>query len=355
MKVKWIVNSINQIGGVERVVCNLSSYFTNENNWDVEIISLSTDSSDIFFDIDSKVKITHLNWNRHIIQNKSEFNKRIGLLMKQLDSDILITCHSFISIPVCLNKNKFKGKIIVTEHGDFHSYTLKRKLLNVFVYRFADRLIVLTRNNQNIYKKLGIKRCYMIPNGIEITYKKGIKLDKKRIVALGRLSKEKGFDILVAAMVNIAKEFPEWKLVIVGDGEERENLNYQIKDLNLESNIQIVGSTRDIYKYFEESSIFVLSSRTEAFPLTLLEAMSCGMAIVSTNIPGPSEMLCGVCKEFVTIGDSFDLSEKIRELICNQDTRVKMGEKTLKKVQEYSLKRINQQWKIIINRLQKEE
>src|SRR5699024_2974076 len=113
-----------------------------------------------------------------------------------------------------------------------------------------------------------------------------------RLLAVGRLHPVKGFDVLIEAFRLLARYFPLWDLVIVGDGPERQALQQQIDAANLQDRIQLVGRVGTISAWYEQSDLYVLSSRTEGLSNTLLEAMASGLAPVAFDCEtGPREII----------------------------------------------------------------
>src|SRR5207247_3601899 len=110
-------------------------------------------------------------------------------------------------------------------------------------------------------------------------------------VAVGRLAHVKGFDVLLEAVALVRQAMPEFSLRIVGDGPERAALERLISDLHLADSVELVGYKEDPTGHFEEAGLYLLSSRSEGIPLTLLEAMACGLPLVATAVGGVPEIV----------------------------------------------------------------
>ena len=136
------------------------------------------------------------------------------------------------------------------------------------------------------------KKLLRIPNAVPAMSGEVAKLDAKVAVAVGRLTRIKGFHRLITAWQQVAEAHPDWTLRIIGAGPQQEALAAQITEAGLDGKVELPGSTADVGAELEKASMYVLSSRHEGFPMTILEAMAKGLAIVSFNSPhGPKEML----------------------------------------------------------------
>ena len=302
MKLLLITTDIRIVGGIEQVISSLSNYFINEYNYEVEILSLfgniKNENKNTHFDFNDKIKINFCNIDKPRRKYRiDEFTKDFKLkkrIMKELEKkefDIIMTFHQQLSIPVLLNKKKLKGKVIVTEHCDYYHAVgrleiLKRKL----IYRRADKVVVLTNDNKKYYDKF-LDEVEVINNPMPFSNEKYSNHNNKRIISAGRLEYEKGFDRIIEIFADLTENYKDWILDIYGNGSERDNLIKQIKENNLEGRVNILPFTKNLKNEFLESSIYVLPSRTEAFPLVLLEAMECGLPCVAFNLAGPNEII----------------------------------------------------------------
>lgn len=169
---------------------------------------------------------------------------------------------------------------------------------------------------------------------------------QKQVIAAGRYVGQKGFDRLVAAWQKVVNRHPDWVLKIYGDGWMREQLWQQIMDLGIEESCYLEHTAHDIATKFQESSIFVLSSRFEGFGLVIVEAMSCGLPVVSfTCHCGPRDIISDeIDGLLVSEGDIDKLAEGINRLIEDEELRKKMGEMARLKANNYKIEHIGEQW-----------
>ncbi len=344
MKLLLITNNINQVGGIERVLNILSNYFSEELKYDIEILSLFTKESNLFFKYNDLVKITHGNIDVDI-NNKIKVFEEIRKILKYINADIVITYHGFISNSVLLNKSILKNKkIVVTEHNDYYNDTKKRRILRGILYRNADKVIVLTDKSKQLYSRY-LKNVKTIPNTISFKSEKESSLKNKRIISVGRLKDVKGFDDLIKIFKNISYKYNDWELYIVGDGSQREYLQSIINENNLEDKVFIKPFTRNIIDEYLKSSIYALTSKLEGFGLVLTEAKECGLPCVSFDIDAAKEIIIenedGI---LVKSRDLKEYEEKLSLLIENEELRRLYGENAKKNVKKYQIDNIAQMW-----------
>ena len=300
-------------------------------------------------------------------------NISFGMFSKPLKHDVNIA-HSHFDIPpgpfASLKYAKKKDvPLVVTYHGDweagygglirrmgvaFHNKYLVDKLLS-----YANIIISPSEyyiNGSRFLKKYRDK-IVVIPNGVnlgefDIGYSKdecrkklGLPLDKKILLFFGYLAPYKGPDVLANAMSKIIKHVPDAELVFAGKGVMRDELEMLSKDLGIEKNVRFAGFVDDDLKglYYKAADIFCLPSmmETECYPLTILEAMACGVPIIASKIGGiPDAVKDGENGLLVPPKDSEKLADAIIYLLENKDVREKRGKNGREKVEGYSWERI---------------
>lgn len=159
------------------------------------------------------------------------------------------------------------------------------------------------------------------------------------VVSVGRLNNQKGFDLLIKAHAKLVNKYKH-KLVILGEGEERKNLEMQIKELGVENTVELKGFIRNPYPYIKAADIFVSSSRTEGYPLVLLEAVVLNKAIVATDVTGNREILnygeCGLMCEC----SSDDIANKLELFLKNEHLIKEYEKRSEKRKKEFDYKKV---------------
>ena len=230
-----------------------------------------------------------------------------------------------------------------------------KKIIEKLSSRIADAYIVVSSALKEFcVKNFSIPRqkIWVIRNGVNLNLtlsspeelRKSLRLKENNMVigTIARLHREKGIDLLIRAFQALAKEFPELRLVIVGDGEERENLEALSKNLRLEDKIIFTGFQETPERYLEVFEIFALPSRIEAMPITVLQAMSLGRAIVATKVGGIPELIEDNQEGLlVEAEDQFLLTRAISRLVKDQNLRKKLGEKAkARAIKEFGLEKM---------------
>lgn len=342
MNILWITNDINQVGGIEKVICGLSNYFVKEGHR-VTIASVNSNKSDVFFALDKRVTVKHCGIDREH-QTRKEFLYAVRDVLKESSDDVAIGCQESINFGMIIFKNKFSGKVIVSQHNTRDFFTTKRLILNCIFYRFADKLFLLTESDKRFYEKRFVRNCVVVPNAYHGEAASRSKLDEHVIINVARLSKVKQHDCLIRAFSKIHKDYPDWKLKIVGDGEELDNLLALVKQLELESSVIFSGFRSDVLQQMQKASMFVLSSWNEGFPLVILEAMVCGLPIIGFDIPSVREEVTEDGGLLVALNDEDALADAMKKLIEDTEMRKVYGEKAYKMSKKYSVEKIGERW-----------
>ena len=186
----------------------------------------------------------------------------------------------------------------------------------------------------------------MIPNPVEKS-RKGKDLSKsKTIYSCGRLVPQKGFYNLIEIFYNLSKNNPDWKLVILGDGGEKESLIQRARELGIESKVVFEGSVKNPVDYYSTGGVFAFSSEYEGYPNALCEAMSSGMAVVSYDCSsGPSDLIKdGENGYLIKAGDQESFKVKLDKLMKDDELRLRLGKKATTIKDDLAIKKIAEQW-----------
>ncbi|HIE0440255.1 TPA: glycosyltransferase, partial [Serratia marcescens] len=164
--------------------------------------------------------------------------------------------------------------------------------------------------------------------------------------AVGRLSNQKGFDRLIALWRGVAAQVPDWRLLIIGDGPERDALLRQIEDAGLARQVSLLPATADVADYYRQASLYLMTSRYEGLPMVLIEAMSFGLPLVAYDCKtGPAELIDdGVNGYLVPDDDAAAFSEGVIKLMLDPGLRAHFSVAALEKSRRFSPERIYPQW-----------
>jgi glycosyltransferase involved in cell wall biosynthesis len=235
-------------------------------------------------------------------------------------------------------------KIVACEHLAYYFAPFSSRILRRIFYPLLDAVIVLTSADAKQYWHH--RNVRIIPNSLSFIPNKYADLSNKKILAVGRLTYQKGFDLLINAISLIKTECMGWEVKIIGDGEDKNKLKKQIDDLDLNWLINIASATTEIVNEYLSASIYVMSSRYEGLPMVLIEAKSCGLPIVSFDCPeGPAEVINdGIDGILVENGNVQALGDAIVELIHNTDKRNILGANAYHNIEKYKSENIFKLW-----------
>lgn len=352
----FLVGDLNESGGTERVSSLISSEISKQG-YNISVLSL-VNGNNPFFILHKNVK-TYSLYNKKI-SFKSNFLGVIWKIRKFIQENeintliVVDTISCIFTIPALFGLNV---KHICWEHFNFKNNNgIKlRDFSRKLAVKYCDHVITLTEKDKNLWQK-NLKninaKITVIANPCPFPIQNYIKeKNTKIILAVGRLTNVKGFDMLLEAWFHIQQVMPEWRLKIVGEGEDREILTNFIYNNNLTSSIELVGKTENISEYYNKAEILCLSSRFEGFPMVLLEAQAFGLPVVAFDCDtGPSDIIQhGVNGLLVKTGDIIELVNALLKLM--NLTRVEyenMSSSAIKNSDKYSIQSIIKKWVSII-------
>ena len=219
----------------------------------------------------------------------------------------------------------------------------------------CDLLIALTEGDAACWRHY-VRQVEVVPNPVSfyVDHLDALSRQPGRIISVGRLQEPKRFDVLIDAFALIAQRFPDWSVDIYGDGEFRERLGRQIHQHGLASRVSLRMPTSDIRSAYEHSQLFVMSSDFEGFGLVLVEAMACGLPVISTDCPyGPAEIVEDGVTGLLCKMDAHDMADKLSWLITHEQERVEMGRRAHQAAARYRQTVVMQQWEQVYLRLLK--
>lgn len=375
MRIVYCLDSINGVGGIQRVTLIKANALATLPENEVWIIVADNSgkrysplSSAIHF-LDLEINYYKDDWKSRVHVLKGIFfkrnihKKRLAEVLKKILPDIVIGVGQ--SEKFFLPRIKGSWSTVREFHfcKDYRHRTatgLFEKTIaligdfldNRFILRRYDRIVVLTHEDLETNWR-GVKNVTVIPNPSWPKPEGVSSLDPKRVLAVGRLSSQKNFASLIRAYSIVAKRFPDWRLDIFGEGEEREGLTRLVSKLALDGKVNLCGNTIDVQKEMLSSSIFALSSIFEGFAMVLLEAICCGLPCVCYSCPcGPKDIFTdGVNGFLVPEGNEELLAEKICYLIENEAERRRMGHEAFKSSLKFELSLIIQMWMTLFQEL----
>ncbi len=282
--------------------------------------------------------------------------------LRKVNPDIIHIQNTTVGIAGFLNKILFrKPYVISAQGGDIYRPWLLIRLSSRLVFRQASAVIALTEHMKREMQKIHNCEITVLPNGVELESVKSTTLPKtvrrksgldetaEIILFVGRLHIIKGVKYLIEALKIISQKYTSTRLVLVGEGEERQRLQEMVKGLGLSNRVSFVGSVpnRKVAEYMSAADVFVLPSLSEGFPVVIPEAMAAGLPIVTTNVRGLPEIVKDGENGFtVDPQNSQQLAEKISLLLDDKELRQKISRNNRRKARQYS-------WETVVEKLEK--
>lgn len=353
MKLLYITNGINGIGGLERVLSIKASYFAECLGYEVHILTLNESGIMPFYHFNKKIIIHRIMAYGKGIAYLKAYMQGINRVVQVERPDIISVCDDGLKglyVPIWIKRGD--AALIYERHASM-------KLNNSRVQRLFmklggllyDKVVVLTQ--YNLSEWIG-HNMIVIPNPISFLPQKKTTQKEKRIICVGSISYNKGYDLLIEAWNLIAKDFPDWKIDIFGKGDASK---YQkmINDYHLQESIHFCGPTNNVQQEMSHSSFLVLPSRSEGFGMVLIEAMACGIPCIAFDCPcGPRDIIIDGINGFLVPPEKINvLSGRMKKLMLHTDILEKMGNFAPQTVSKYAIVSIAQLWQKLFVDLKK--
>ncbi len=355
----FLIMDLSHGGGTERATIMVANGLSNAG-WKVHIISVNRFEK-AAFELESNVITSYLDDSNSSSLIVRRIKRESDLKKYVKKNNIRIMVAVDVALFLYLLPLKIEGicRCISWEHFNcFISFSKLMSLGRLLSVKFADRVVVLGDCDLEAYKeKYGnykkIVRIYN-PLSMPVVTSKDFKHKCSfRVLAVGRLTSQKGFDLLIDSwnVVEHSSKFDNrWHLEIYGDGEDRDLLDKQITREGLK-NIRLCGYSSNIQSEFDKSDIFVLSSRYEGFVLVLMEAQARGLPVVSFNCKfGPSELIKDNINGFI-VNDYKDMANKLLCLMNDNKMRISFSEHSSDDLKRFNVKKIVEQWDIMLKEL----
>ena len=369
MKIIYCTHSLYNPGGMERVLVNKVTYLVERLHWNISIVTTDQKGRPSFYVLPKGVKLIDLNINYSDDNIKTPIGKIGGYLKKRrkhrkLLSAILFQEKADIVVSLYPSESSFlpkikdgSKKVLELHYCKFFRLQYGRKGIlgwidklrtrqDESIVRRFDRFVVLTQEDRGYWGD--IPNIQVIPNAAKLLGQQFSNLSKKRVIAVGRLDYQKGFDRLIQAWELIQENgtFHDWQLDIFGQGEWREMLQQMIGGKRLQANTHICSPTKNIGTEYTHSSLLVMSSNYEGFPMVMIEAMACGLPVVAFDFKcGPKDIIQdGKNGLLVSNGDIQGLADAMMTLMGNEALRKRMGEEARKVISTYSEETVMSQW-----------
>lgn len=376
MKLIYCICSLQNPGGMERVLLNKVTYIVERLHWDVTVVTTDQKGRPAFYPFPDAVRMVDLGINytddngKHpllkiagYLQRRRRHRKLLTKLLMKERADIVVSLYPSESsfIPDIKDGSK---KVLELHFCKFFRLQYGRSGLLGLIDRWRtrqdekivgkfDKFVVLTNEDKGYWGQL--PNIEVIPNAAMHIGNKYSDSTAHRIIAVGRLDYQKGFDRLIEAwaLIQKHKKYKDWNLDIFGQGEWHDMLQQMIERHGLQDNTHINRPTRDIGTEYAKSSLLVMSSNYEGFPMVMIEAMACGLPVVSFDFKcGPKDIIKdGINGLLVPNGNIDALAQAMMKIMDNDTYRKELSLNARQVVSTYSEDTVMAKWVKLFNSL----
>ncbi|MGL4993840.1 MAG: glycosyltransferase family 4 protein [Bacteroidales bacterium] len=363
MKLLYITNGTSAPGGLERVLSIKASYFADHMGYDVHIITLNDGGREQFYSFSPRITFHDIQCGGNPLQYFNQYSGGLRRIVKSIAPDIISVCDDglkgfFVPLflggkpsPMIYERHVSRLIALGGREPNFKD-RVQFKLMN-YGARLYDRMVVLTKDNLSEWD--GLDNLAVISNPLSFYPDSVSTLDNKRIIAVGKLGIQKGYERLLEAWKIIEKRAIGWSVHIYGAENDGGKLRSMVSESSLSESFILHPPTQAIEQEYLSSSIYAFPSRFEGFGMVLIEAMACGVPCVSFDCPcGPRDIIRdGEDGFLVENGDVQTLADRLLQLIEDEELRREMGAKARVNVKRYGIESIAQQWSGLFNEIRK--
>lgn len=349
MKILFYIGNLRK-GGAERVVATLSNKLVEKN----EVIIITTTDEKVEYSLDKSIKLFSLknfDGNKNPLVKNIIYLKRLKDYIKEIDPDIILGFLPEPSYRLLILKPFIKSPVIISDRNDpkIEYASLKSRTIMKFLYKRADGFVFQTDEARDYFCKKIQDKSIVIANPVDDRFLKTKYVGYKstEFINVGRLNEQKNQILLIESFKDVIKKYPNYKLLIYGEGSLKNELSMYIKDNKLNNNVKLCGNVDDIDNILKDKKGFILSSKYEGMPNALMEAMAVGVPCISTDCPcgGPRELIKNnINGLLVKSNDKNELVSAMYKIIENDKMCKKIAMSAKKNMNNYSCDKIVSKW-----------
>ena len=293
---------------------------------------------------------------------------KLSQVYRKWEPDLIVSFLTYTNVIATLAKilSFTKSKLLLSEHGIPSFYVSRKKDLITLLlqkwmprwfYKYADKVVCVSQylaNDLHDFYKVPLSKIEVIYNPIDIQLITKLSEGNAElawfteeipiIVSVGSLTYVKGYPHLLKAFKQVLTKY-HVRLVILGQGDQEQSLKELTVKLGINKDVSFLGFQANPFKYLSHSTLFVLSSLSEALPMVILEAMCCGLPVISTAYPGSSEIITnGVNGILVPMADEKAMAEAIMQLLTNKVRASSMAKECKKRINDFSIEKVTQKY-----------
>lgn len=361
MKITFVTATLTS-GGSERVMSIVANKM-QERGYEVEIVCLNDQI--VFYPINEGIKITHV----EVEAGTKSLSKKLWWFRKYIQKtqpDVVIAFMVSVYTVTLLALMGVEIPVISSVRNDPAYSNLRKKITRKLLLPRSAHVVVQTQQikeffNKNIQKKTTViynpvnEKVFQVKDGVEVKVD-GLKVKGEerinRIISVGRLYPQKDQKIMIEAFAKVSERFPDWKLVIFGEGPQRRALETMIQDprFKIQDKVSLPGRSENIIDELKKSKIFCLSSIYEGMSNALVEAICVGLPIVTTKVSGTEELIKDGENGFiVNIGDTDAMAEALTKILEDENLQKQFSENNKAQAIKFETNAIVDQWENLVN------
>lgn len=350
-------------GGAERVFVILANQLV-KRGYDITVLTFDNEDMESFYPLSTGI--------RRICISRIEVEKTLPWLPSQLIRRLVIArrailnlnCDGLISFGDSMNIFTLwlsfltlkKSIIADRNHPHYKNRRLRFRIERALLYPFCSSLIVQTKGVISCYPRWLRQKTTVIANPVDFrfegiesignTVNSIIKRQNFRILTIAKLMPQKGLDVMVKALKKLDQQYAHWVWTVLGEGPLLKSLQDMIIQSDLQSKVYFEGVVENVGEYLKQSDLFVLSSRFEGFPNVLIEALACGVPVVSTRCPfGPEDIVQdGFNGMLVSVDNDTELSDAILKMIEDTPFRERLAQNARQSIQPFFIENVISKW-----------
>ena len=348
MKLTFVTSTLHA-GGSERVMSLLANTFA-QKGYEVEIVCINKHL--VFYPIDEKVKV----WFAEDEVKSPCILKKVFWLRNHIKNDRPDVVIAFMLEVYCVTLASLIGvsvPVISSERIDPHFFGRAKGLLRWLLLRRTTHLVVQTVRIKDFYSAKLQSRTTIIPNPVtDKVFSLTPTLKQKRIIAVGRLAYQKNYPMMFRAFAKVHHDFPDWQLVVYGNGPQKDEIRGVIERLGMEGHIILAGKSDHVVEEMNKSSLFVMSSDYEGMSNALLEAVCVGLPVISTDVSGARDLITeGVNGYIVPVGNERALTLALSSMLSSPEKMDEMGRQSKALAPRFREEQIVGQWEELIKKV----
>lgn len=357
--IAMFISSLNK-GGSERVLVNLAEFFYSRGYRVTIVTQYQTENEYEISDGIRRVysEITDEEIGKGRISNFMKRFQKLRGIWKKEKPDLILSFIGKNNMMAILTSRFLHIPTVISVRGEPKEeyYSSLLRLAARILFPMADGIVLQTTDSKAFFSKSVQKKAVILPNSLNPSFIREVYQGErdKQIVAVGRVDANKNHRMIIKAFAALAEQYPEYELVIYGEGDLRQELLQEVKEIGLQDRIQLPGSISDVAGAIHKASVFVLSSNSEGMPNTLIEAMALGIPSIATNCPcgGPKDLITDGENGILTEVDNWEqLKDNLQKILSSKEFAEKLSKNASKIQDKLKPDLINQKWEAYFDKI----